>query len=273
MTYKIRDWEHVYENNRTRTLKHLEWVPVPNRMDGDGYTELLDHPNGAAHLGAWLALIQIASKCEPRGTLMREGERPHDSASLGRISRIAPEVFDEAIPRFVEIGWLEVLSFRDYKTMQEGAGIPHESAGSPHEAAPSRAREKGMEGNGIEGNGMEAVPSRAVVVMQPTVKPDHFEMFWGLFVAAGKELNEQDKADALRLWLNFEEDEHKQIISWVVTQMKTKWRNADYTPMPRSCLEKKGWTRVAAERIVPNPDDPTVKLMRYREEERARGLR
>jgi hypothetical protein len=35
-------------------------------MDGDGYTELVDHDDGAAHLGAWCAIVQIASKCDPR---------------------------------------------------------------------------------------------------------------------------------------------------------------------------------------------------------------
>ena len=50
---RVRDWDALYENNRTRGDKRLGWVPIPNRMDGDGYTELVDHENGAAHLGAW----------------------------------------------------------------------------------------------------------------------------------------------------------------------------------------------------------------------------
>ena len=50
---RVRDWDALYENNRTRGYKRLGWVPIPNRMDGDGYTELVDHENGAAHLGAW----------------------------------------------------------------------------------------------------------------------------------------------------------------------------------------------------------------------------
>jgi hypothetical protein len=46
---RVRDWDAVYENNRSREYKKLKWVPIPNRMDGDGYTELVDHQNGAAH--------------------------------------------------------------------------------------------------------------------------------------------------------------------------------------------------------------------------------
>ena len=70
---RVVDWSARFENNRTRELKRLDWVPVPNRMDDDGYTELLDHENGAAHLGVWLAILQIASRCDVRGTLSRQG--------------------------------------------------------------------------------------------------------------------------------------------------------------------------------------------------------
>src|SRR4051812_15271607 len=99
--YRIRDWSKHFENNRTKELKHMTWVPMPNKMDGDGYTELVTHPNGAAHFGAWCALVEVASKCGDRGTLMREGAKPHDSASLQRITRLPAAVFDEAIPRLV----------------------------------------------------------------------------------------------------------------------------------------------------------------------------
>ncbi len=59
---RIRDWSKLYENNRTRELKRLDWVPVPNRLDGDGYTELLDHPDGGLHYAAWIVMVQIASR-------------------------------------------------------------------------------------------------------------------------------------------------------------------------------------------------------------------
>lgn len=64
MAIEIVDWGKHYENHRTRELKRMEWVPLPNRQDGDGYTTLLDHPNGAAHFGAWCALVQVAARCK-----------------------------------------------------------------------------------------------------------------------------------------------------------------------------------------------------------------
>src|SRR5215204_7119419 len=100
-TYRIRDWGKHFENNRTRDLKALHFVILPNKHDGDGYTELLDHPNGAAHYGAWVAIVQVASRgshlaggcgnpagcCECRGVMLRDGAKAHDPSSLARITR------------------------------------------------------------------------------------------------------------------------------------------------------------------------------------------
>ena len=145
---RIKDWPVLFENNRTRELKHMEWVPIPNRMDGDGYTELMDHPNAAAHFGAWISMVEVASRCDPRGTLLRDGAKPHDSRSLERMTRISAAVYDEAIPRLLSIGWIEseiVASNGDTK-------IPHEGAVIPQEGASSRAR---AEWNGRERKGTE----------------------------------------------------------------------------------------------------------------------
>lgn len=146
---RVRDWNKLYENNRTRGLKRMEWVPVPNRMDGDGFTELLDHPNGVAHFGCWNLCLQVASRCDPRGVLVRADGRPHDAASLARMTRVPAAIFEETIPRLLTIGWLETAP-------QDSAAIPHEGAAKPQESAvPLRLTDYGMEGNGTEGNGTD----------------------------------------------------------------------------------------------------------------------
>lgn len=134
---RVRDWQQ-YEVNRTRELRALRWVPVPNRLDGDAYTSLVDHPDGAAHFGAWIALLLVASRCDPRGTLSREGAGlPHDPATLSRLTRIRVEVFEAAIPRLLEIGLLENVN-EDSKIdelPQYGAGIPQVAAAIPQQPA------------------------------------------------------------------------------------------------------------------------------------------
>jgi len=138
---EIVGWAEHYENNRTRELKKMAWVPMPNRHDGDGYTRLLHHPNGPAHFGAWCALVEVASRCDIRGTLLRGHGEPINADSLARMTHIPIEVWVEALPRLVTIGWITM-----YDIPQEGAVLPQEGAPAPHPGAM-----KGMEGK--EGNG------------------------------------------------------------------------------------------------------------------------
>jgi hypothetical protein len=152
--YRIVDWDDNFENNRTRDLKRLAWVPIPNSHDGDGYTELLDHKSGAAHYGVWCAIVQVASKCDPRGTLMRDGARPHDAGSLSRMTRIPAPLIQEALERLTHsVGWIEIVPDPQpapalATISQNGAVIPHSLATAPHEGALNGREQNGTEGNG-----------------------------------------------------------------------------------------------------------------------------
>ena len=68
---KIADWDELYENSRTRDMKRMQWVPVPCKFDGEGYTELVvGHKNGPAHYAAWMAFLLSAARTAERGTLI-----------------------------------------------------------------------------------------------------------------------------------------------------------------------------------------------------------
>ncbi len=114
MVYRVREFVKCFESSESRKLKRLPWIALPTRQEGDGYTELMSgHENGCAHFGAWTAVLQLAAKCEPRGTLMRDlgGRRlAHDLASISRITRVPVEVLREAMPRLLEIGWMEEIA-------------------------------------------------------------------------------------------------------------------------------------------------------------------
>src|SRR6185437_16966566 len=106
----------------------MDWVPVPNKMDGTGYTELVDHPNAAAHLGAWLAIIEIASRQKVRGNFPQVGAGIPQSLSgmsqvLCRISRLPCAVFEELIPRLLQMEWIEPYQ-QVTEIPQLGAEIP-----------------------------------------------------------------------------------------------------------------------------------------------------
>lgn len=168
---RITDWAVHFENNRTRELKVMSWLPIPVKLGGDGYTEILDHPNGAAHFGAWIAILEVAAGCDERGTLLRgnrSGVRsPHDAQSISRMTRIPISIIEEALPRLIAAGWITA------EECGPNGSIPHESrsdaapsCGNPAEtcgvAAPSRARaeldRRGEESIGVQDRAHDISP-------------------------------------------------------------------------------------------------------------------
>jgi hypothetical protein len=109
LMWHVKDWERIYEKAQSKKCTRLNWVAIPNRHDTDGYTRLIEHEHGALHYGVWVLMVEVASKCSPRGTLVASNGEAHTAESLARITRVAARVFQEAIPRFLstEIGWLE----------------------------------------------------------------------------------------------------------------------------------------------------------------------
>lgn len=193
--YRIRNWSTIFENNRSRELKRMEWVPVPNRHDGDGFTDLLSRDNGIALFGAWVLMLQVASKCDDRGTLARQNPAggcddvrlPHTAESLARITRCPVDVMRKAITVCLEIGWIEAISMET----QEIITIPHNPAPDCGLLPSSRARD---EGNGTEGNGTEQTHGQMGFDLKSPERPDkkpkrgkrleysaEFEVFWNAY--------------------------------------------------------------------------------------------
>ncbi len=148
--YVIKDWNKLYENNRTRELKKLDWLPLPNKQDGDGYTELVSSRDGASIFGCWIAMLQIASKCTPRGSLIRATGEPHTSQSLERMSRLPARLFSMSFPILVAIKWVDSVP---YENPAPSCDIP----------APPCPEEKGTEGKEENNKG---APDGAVFVRE-----------------------------------------------------------------------------------------------------------
>ena len=142
-TYRITKWDERFENNRTRSLKKMSWVPLPNSHDGEGYTEIMSLDNGPLIYAAWVVILQVASKCETRGLLVRDNGKPHTAASLAVRARFPQSILSDAISVLTEVGWLEEVG----EIPHEGARCPHEGAGKAH------LSDYGTEGNGTERNG------------------------------------------------------------------------------------------------------------------------
>jgi hypothetical protein len=106
---RIRDWGKNFEKSDAKKLKSLSWVSLPTDLLDIRYRILIDHPEGAAHFAAWIAIVEIASACTVRGTLM-EGGMVLNARHLSIKSGLPTEIFEAAIPRLLELRWLEEVS-------------------------------------------------------------------------------------------------------------------------------------------------------------------
>lgn len=95
--YSIRNWGEWFENNRSKTVKDLSWVAIPNRHDGEHFSAIMLHKKGAEIFSAWILLVQIASKCNPRGTLQKDNKTPHTVSSLSVKCRCPASWFEVAL--------------------------------------------------------------------------------------------------------------------------------------------------------------------------------
>ncbi|HXP86856.1 MAG TPA: hypothetical protein VN841_19160 [Bryobacteraceae bacterium] len=149
---RVRDWEQLYENNRSRDMKRTNWFPAPNDLSADSYVELVSHEDGAAHLGVWIALLMAASRATPRGFLVSGGGRPHTAESLARLTRLPETVIRTAIQRLLAIGLLEI---RGEKPPKKSRLTPHPRAERPQDGA-TKPQEGAVEGKGTEHHHQEA---------------------------------------------------------------------------------------------------------------------
>ena len=120
----------------------LSWVAIPNRHDGENFSAIMAHKDGAIIYAAWILLLQVASRCHPRGRLVRDNKTPHNCATLSLKTR-APSVWFKVALEYLErnTDWLEVE--QDTIERQEAVTAP-----------PSSCQAGDEEGKGIEQNGI-----------------------------------------------------------------------------------------------------------------------
>ena len=113
-TYKIANWGETYENADTRKRKSLFWVLVPNAHDGLGFCSIMEREDGPAIFGAWVLILQVASKCSNRGSLTSSKGRPYTARDIATITRAPVESIQDALNVLVEIGWVVADSSADH---------------------------------------------------------------------------------------------------------------------------------------------------------------
>jgi hypothetical protein len=129
--YSIRDWEQIYEKNRTRELKDLSWIALPISQ-GPGYARMLanpdatPNPDGPALFGCFVAIVQLAATCSPRGTLASKSGRPWVAAEIAVQIRMSVDLTEKTL-RFCSqtLDW--IIDSCNGQVV-EGAGIPQHAA-------------------------------------------------------------------------------------------------------------------------------------------------
>jgi hypothetical protein len=192
--HKIIGWDDNYENNRTRTMKKMQWVALPNSFDGDRISELIGEL-GADGYGAWCAVLAVASRCDTRGVLVRTTGQPHDSKSLSRITGIDAKSFDKMFPIALRIGLIEAQTIDNSDFAggcQEGdRKVSGDCHPTDEEGTEGTERKEGTEDVCTEPeNRLDAERARTKEKSEPL----GFTRWWQVYP------NRTDKQRALSLW-------------------------------------------------------------------------
>lgn len=142
--YRIRDWGSRYENNRSKTMIDARWVPIPNKHDGEGYLRIMGEKDGLEIFACWVLLLQLASRCQPRGTLAKDNGTPMRIATMSLRTRVLPAKFERALTFLTNIDWIESLPFDN----EVNAGDCQLTATQLTGGRQEGAQKEGMEGNG-----------------------------------------------------------------------------------------------------------------------------
>lgn len=107
MLLEIANWEDNFEIAQSRRRGgRLSWVAMPTRHDSRGYRKLLRSKNGVSHFACWVTLVQLAARCEVRGTLASGSGVALTFEDFENMTDIPASKFEAAIPVLCDIGWL-----------------------------------------------------------------------------------------------------------------------------------------------------------------------
>lgn len=108
VVYSIRDWNQHFECAQSSRAKSLTWVAVPNKHDGKSFRRLMRMKNGIALYGAWILIVQVASKCPCRGVLA-DSDGPLSSGDIADKTLVDSKIIQAALDACCsrEIGWIE----------------------------------------------------------------------------------------------------------------------------------------------------------------------
>lgn len=125
MKIRIRDWNNHFEQDRSKQWKNIKWVPIPNKQ-GHGYRKIMNENDGLNLFACWIALVQVASLCTPRGDLSKY--TLHDLSLLTLIEEKYLKTAIEYLSK--ELDWLEVIENLDKNVIECQKNVIDTAVGS-----------------------------------------------------------------------------------------------------------------------------------------------
>jgi len=130
---RIKHWGNLYENSRSRRIEKMAWVPIPNKHDGLGFARIMNEKDGLEIFACWIIILQVASKCKPRGVLVDNDGFPLDAMGImlkARIPAKKENVMKRAIDFILYLKWIQRVKVQS----------DHEVSPDGHDCAPEQNR-------------------------------------------------------------------------------------------------------------------------------------
>lgn len=149
---RIARWNERYEPFFLEPSKSIPVISFPVDIEepefAAGYMKLIGQKKGAAYLGGWIAILQVAARRFPRGVLITPQGTAYNSLALSRDSHLPSKLFDELIPFLIdEVGWLQPVSqnevaeiVEEYRQMAVRAVRSRLDAANKKASAPTMTR-------------------------------------------------------------------------------------------------------------------------------------
>lgn len=214
ISYRIRDWSLHFEQDRSKQWKILKWVPIPNKQ-GKGYRKIMAEKNGLEIFACWIALVQQASLCNPRGDLSK-----YNLSDLSLLTLISSDKLQKSIEYCSQtLDWIEVIENLDKNVNNLDKTVSQTAVGSSMlcSSVLCNSPKGGMQG----GN-------------------EDFELFWTSYP------RKQGKGAAVKAWGKI--TAYKETLQLILTALEwqkqsEQWNkdNGQYIPMPATYLNQQRW--------------------------------
>lgn len=192
--YSIRDWDSHFEVAQSKRSERTRWVAIPNKHDGKSFRRLMRMKNGMALYGAWILIVQVASKCPVRGRL-EDDDGPLTAADIADKASADEKIVQAALDACSSkaIGWIdfeEVNSERTPSALRVRSECAQQKLSTEQNKTEQDKTEQHIADGEVEGDGQPprqpSEPSKKfdprLIALPAELDAPQFRTAWGEWV-------------------------------------------------------------------------------------------